>query len=154
MDGRVKPGHDEWDSDTIAPDSELRGDIMSVAQLPAIITVLAVVMVVALGIRVSMLRGKFKIDPPAMTGNPVLETAIRIHANTVEAMVVFLPMLWLGAMLYSEVIAFWLGIAWLIGRVIYAIGFTMSPAKRIPGFAIAVLSGVGLLIITLMGLFM
>ena len=126
---------------------------MSVAQLPAIITVVAVLLVIALGIRVSMLRGKFKVDPPAMTGNPVLETAIRIHANTVEAMVVFLPMLWLGAMLYSEVIAFWLGIGWLVGRVVYAVGFTMSPAKRIPGFAIAILSGVGLLIITLLGLF-
>ncbi len=125
-----------------------------VAQLPAIITVLAAVLVIALGIRVSVLRGKYKIDPPTMTGNPELETAIRIHANTVEAMVVFLPMLWLGATLYSETIAFYLGIGWLVGRVIYAVGFTMSPAKRIPGFAIAVLSGVGLLIITLMGLFM
>lgn len=125
-----------------------------VAQLPAIITLLAGALVIALGIRVSVLRGKYKIDPPAMTGNPVLETAIRIHANTVEAMVVFLPLLWLGAMLYSETIAFYLGIGWLVGRVAYAVGFTMSPAKRIPGFAIAILSGLGLMIITIMGLVM
>lgn len=123
-----------------------------ISQLPAIITVLAVLLVIALGIRVSLLRGKFKVDPPAMTGNPVLETAIRIHANTIEAMVVFLPLLWLGAMLYSETIAFYLGIGWLVGRLAYAVGFTMSPAKRIPGFAIAIVSGLGLLIITVMGL--
>ncbi len=125
---------------------------MPYMQLPAIITVLAVVMTIALAIRVSVLRGKYKIDPPATTGNPALERAVRIHANTVEAMVVLLPMLWLGAMLYSETIAFWLGIGWLIGRVVYAIGFTIDAKKRIPGFAIAAACGVGLLIITILGL--
>lgn len=125
-----------------------------VAQLPAIITVLAVVLVIALGIRVSVLRGKYKIDPPAMTGNLVLETAIRIHANTVEAMVVFLPMLWLGAMLYSETIALYLGIGWLVGRLAYAVGFTIDAKKRVPGFAISALCVLGLLVITVMGLAM
>ena len=124
-----------------------------VAQLPAIITVLAVLLTIALAIRVSMLRMKFKIDPPALTGNPALERAVRIHANTVEAMVVFLPLLWLGAMLYSETIAFYLGIGWLVGRVAYAVGFTMDAKKRIPGFAIAIACGVGLLVITVLGLF-
>jgi glutathione S-transferase len=130
-----------------------RGDIM-VALLPAIITLLAVVMTVAFGIRVSVLRGKYKIDPPATTGNPAFERAYRIHANTIEAMVVFLPMLWLGAMLYSETIAFWLGIGWLVGRVGYMVGFTMDPKKRVPGFAISALCVLGLMIITIMGLVM
>lgn len=125
---------------------------MPYMQLPAIITVLAVVMTIALAIRVSVLRGKYKIDPPAQTGNPALERAVRIHANTVEAMVVFLPMLWLGAMLYSETIAFWLGIGWLVGRVVYAIGFTIDAKKRIPGFTIAAACGFGLLIITILSL--
>ncbi|MGQ0741606.1 MAG: MAPEG family protein [Alphaproteobacteria bacterium] len=125
---------------------------MPIAQLPAIVTVLAVVLTVALAMRVSLLRTKFKIDPPAQAGNLVFERALRIHANTVEAMVVFLPMLWLGATLYSEVIAFWLGIAWLVGRLVYAVGFTKNPAKRIPGFVITALSVLGLLIITLMGI--
>ena len=125
-----------------------------VAQLPAIITVLAVALTVILAVRVSLFRAKFKIDAPAQTGNPVLERAVRIHGNTVEAMVVFLPMLWLGAMLYSETIAFYLGIGWLVGRLAYAVGFTMDAKKRVQGFAISALCVLGLLIITIMGLVM
>jgi glutathione S-transferase len=116
--------------------------------------VLAVALTVILAVRVSLFRAKFKIDAPAQTGNPVLERAVRIHGNTVEAMVVFLPMLWLGAMLYSETIAFYLGIGWLVGRLAYAVGFTMDAKKRVPGFAISALCVLGLLVITVMGLAM
>jgi glutathione S-transferase len=125
-----------------------------VAQLPAIITVLAVVLTIVFAVRVSLLRVKYKIDGPAVTGHPQLERAVRVHANTVEQMVVFLPLLWLGAMLYSETIAFWLGIAWLVGRAAYMVGYMISPPKRAPGLIITLVALTGLLVITIMGLAM
>ncbi len=130
-----------------------RGDIM-VAQLPAIITVLAVVMTFLFAFRTALARAKYKIDAPATTGHPTYERAFRVHMNTVESLVLFLPLLWLGASLYSEVIAFWLGIVWLVGRLAYMVGYMMDPPKRAAGALITMASLAGLLIITVMGLVM
>jgi len=125
-----------------------------VAQLPAIITVLAVVLTFLLSFRTALARAKYKIDAPATVGNQTFERAYRVHMNTVESLVLFLPLLWLGALLYSETIAFYIGIAWLVGRVVYMIGYMMDPVKRAAGAIITMLSLAGLLIITIMGLVM
>ena len=41
---------------------------------------------------VARVRRRVKIDSPAMTGAPELERALRVQGNTVEQIVLFLPL--------------------------------------------------------------
>lgn len=113
---------------------------------PGIITLFAVILLLVLSVRVSLMRNRHHIDGPAMTGNAELERAIRVHMNTVEQFVVFLPMLWLFAVLIDDVWAAVLGLIWLIGRIVYAVSYMRDPASRAPGM---ILTGVPTLLLTL-----
>jgi len=113
-------------------------------QLPALVTLLAVALVFYMSARVSLARIRRGIDAPAMFGHSDLDRAFRIHQNTVENMVIFLPLLWLASILYSGVIAPGIGVIWLFGRVIYMFGYTVDPANRRVGALIGILCNVAL----------
>jgi len=91
-------------------------------------------------------RAKFKVQAPTMTGPPQLERAVRVQANTVEGMVLFLPALWLFAAYWDARIAAALGVLWIVGRVLYMAGYLADPAKRGPGFGVQALATLALLI--------
>jgi len=117
----------------------------------AAVTILAVILYVYMGIRVGQARGKFKIDAPAMTGHPEFERAVRIQANTLEFMATFLPALWLAALYFGGWVPPLLGLAWVIGRFLYMLGYSAAPEKRSLGFAIQGIAVVGLLILAIVG---
>ena len=52
--------------------------------LTAAATLLAVLVALWTALRVAFTRGRVKIAPPATTGSPELECALRVQANTVE----------------------------------------------------------------------
>jgi hypothetical protein len=56
--------------------------------------------------------------------------------NTLEWMPIFLPSLWLFAIYIGDAIAAGIGAVWIIGRIVYFIGYREAVAKRSPGFAI------------------
>src|SRR5258708_3971073 len=100
-----------------------------VALFAPIITILALVFYMYTITRVGAMRGKHKIDAPAMTGNPEFERACRVQMNTLESLPIFLAGLWLATMLFSPAVpsVAWLpaalGLAWIVGRVIYMQGY-------------------------------
>jgi len=57
--------------------------------------------------------------------------------NTLEQLVLFLPALWLFALLLSPVWASLLGVVWIVGRALYATGYYRDAEKRSVGFVIA-----------------
>ena len=124
--------------------------------LSAIVTILAVLMYFYMGLRVGQMRGKHKIAAPAMTGNPEFERAVRVHMNTLEQIIVFLPLLWV-ATLYFRTLA-WLpavlGLVWIVGRILYMQGYMQAPEKRELGFGIAAIANLGLLILAIVGIAM
>ncbi|HEY8573527.1 MAPEG family protein [Phenylobacterium sp.] len=78
-----------------------------------------------------------------MTGDPLLERSIRVHENTLEWLPIFLPSLWLFAVYWPEWVAAAVGVVWIVGRIVYALGYVADPAKREAGFLIqAVAAGV------------
>ncbi|HQR03166.1 MAG: MAPEG family protein [Proteobacteria bacterium] len=79
-------------------------------------------------------RMKHKIMPPATTGHPEFERAFRVQANTVEATLIFLPLMWLFACYLSPVGAGIVGSAWLVARIWYAVGYMREPDGRLRGF--------------------
>ena len=122
--------------------------------LSAIVTILAIVLYFYMSIRVAQMRGKHKIDVPAITGHPEFERAFRVHYNTLEALVMFLPLLWLATIYF--VLIGWLpallGVVWIVGRIIYMNGYMAAPEKRSTGFGISTIALMALLILALYGI--
>lgn len=106
----------------------------------AVVTLLALVAYFMMGMQVGRARGKTGITAPAMTGDPMLERAVRVQSNTLEWLPIFLPSLWLFAIYWNELVAAAIGIVWIIGRVLYSVGYMADPARRGSGFMIQFLA--------------
>lgn len=106
----------------------------------AIVSILALLMYFWMSLQVARTRGKVGIHPPAMTGDPMLERAIRVHTNTLEWLPLFLTGLWLFALYWNEPVAAGMGVVWIVGRLVYAAGYMADPAKRSTGFLIQFLA--------------
>ena len=104
--------------------------------LTALVTCLAILAYFLISFRVAKARETYGIKAPAVSGNPDFERIYRVQMNTLEWMPVFLPALWLFAIYVSDAIAAALGIVWIIGRILYMIGYAKAANKRGPGFAI------------------
>jgi glutathione S-transferase len=117
------------------------------------ITLVALVLYLATAIYVSRMRGRHGINAPSMAGPPPFEYAVRVNANTLEQLVPFLVALWLCAIFWEPLPAAVLGIVWLFGRVVYAFGYYSAPGRRAPGFVIAMIALILLLVGTAYGLF-
>lgn len=116
----------------------------------AIVTLVALLVYFWMGLRVGSARKISGIDAPAMTGHPALERAVRAHANTLEWLPIFLPSLWLCHIFWQPqdptgIIVAAIGAVWIIGRILYAIGYTADPAKRAMGFYIQLFAAAVLL---------
>lgn len=108
--------------------------------LVAIVTLLSLLVYVWMILRIPGARRRTGIDAPAMTGDPELERHIRVQANTVEWLVIYLPALWLFAIYWNDLVAAALGVIWMIGRIVYALGYAADPKKRELGFMIQALA--------------
>jgi glutathione S-transferase len=106
----------------------------------AVVTVLALIQYFVLGLRVGQARGKFGIEAPAITGHPVFERHFRVHQNTMEQLVLFLPALWLFAAYVSAPLAAVLGLVFIVGRAMYAHGYVADPKKRESGVVVSVVA--------------
>ncbi len=104
--------------------------------LPALTTLAALLVYVGVVVNVGRARGKYKIEAPAVTGNPDFERAYRVQMNTVEQLVAFVPALWLYAVFLSATWAAAVGAIWVVGRIVYAISYYRAAEKRGPGFVL------------------
>ncbi len=112
----------------------------------AIVTLLALLAYFWMSLQVGRARSKSGINPPTMTGDPSLERAIRVQSNTLEWLPIFLASLWLFAIYWNALVAAGLGVIWIIGRLIYSVGYMADPAKRSTGFLIQFLATAVLLL--------
>ena len=110
----------------------------------ALVTLLAILVYFYSSILVSRARGKFGVKLPAISGNPDFERVFRAQMNTLEWLPIFLPALWLFAVYLSDVIAAAIGVVWVIGRILYVLGYAQAVAKRSLGFAIQALAAIAL----------
>ena len=110
----------------------------------ALVTLLAVLVYFYSSILVSRARGKFGVKLPAVSGNPDFERVFRAQMNTLEWMPIFLPSLWLFAFYINDAIAAGIGLVWVIGRILYVLGYAQAVAKRSRGFAIQALATIAL----------
>jgi glutathione S-transferase len=122
--------------------------------LVAIDTILAILVGLLASFRVSQMRVKHGIHGPAMTGHPDFERACRGHGNTIENLILFIPALWLAAFFFGGQIPFWIGLVWIVGRVMYIFGYAQNDTRmRGPGAGLSYAALIGLLIVAGLGLF-
>ncbi|MFT7138396.1 MAG: putative membrane protein YecN with MAPEG domain [Candidatus Azotimanducaceae bacterium] len=98
--------------------------------LVTMVTMLALLEFLYFGMKVGAARGKYDVKAPATTGNEHFERAYRVHYNTLEQLVIFLPALWAFAFYVNDLAAAGLGVIFLVGRMIYSIAYTKDPASR------------------------
>ena len=96
----------------------------------AAIVGLAVLEYMIFGALVGRARRTYHVEAPATTGDPTFERYFRVHQNSMEALVIFIPSLVLFADYVSESIAVALGLIFLVGRIIYGAGYISAPEKR------------------------
>lgn len=101
-----------------------------------IVMVLAIVQFIGFGIAVGRARTRFGIAAPATSGHPEFERYFRVHMNTLEQLVAFLPAIWLFAQFISPRWAAGLGAVYLAGRMIYFYSYVKEPKSRALGFAL------------------
>jgi glutathione S-transferase len=119
--------------------------------LTTLATVLAVIVYFALGVVVGKARATFGVAAPALTGHVEFEKRSRVQVNTLEQIVIFLPMLWLALAVLGDQWTALAGLVWSVGRIIYARAYYADPAKRSLGFTLTLLPTLVLLVATVMG---
>ncbi len=113
---------------------------------PALVSLLALLLYFVVTINVGRARAKYGIPAPQMSGNPDFERVIRVQQNMLEQLIFFLPALWIFCLYLNPVWGSGLGLLWVVGRALYAWGYYQAAEKRGPGFAIASLSSLVLLL--------
>jgi glutathione S-transferase len=104
-----------------------------------IVTILALAQYVFFGIRVGGARAKYGVSAPATTGNEQFECVNRVHGNTLEQLVVLIPVMWLYAQNVNPLWGAGMGSVYIIGRFIYSAAYTKDPSSRSLGFMMSFL---------------
>jgi glutathione S-transferase len=123
-----------------------------ITTFPALVSVLALLLYIAVFAAVGRARLRHGIKAPAVSGAPEFERAFRVQQNTLEQLVWFIPALWLFALYASP---FWggiIGLVWIAGRAYYAVSYYRDPETRGPGFLIGFASAALLLVGALIGI--
>jgi len=119
--------------------------------LVAIVVLLALLEFVAFGMLVGRARVLYGVKAPATSGNEVFERHFRVHYNTLEALTVFVPSIWLFGLYVSPQWGAALGAIYLVGRIVYFRSYVADPAQRSVGFGMSMMPMLALLIGALLG---
>ena len=111
-----------------------------------IVTFLALAQYILFGIQVGSLRGKLNVPAPQETGPDEFERMNRVHLNTAEQLIVFVPALWMHALYANPLYGALIGLVFIAGRFIYRAAYLKDPASRELGFALTFIPSAVLLI--------
>jgi len=125
--------------------------------LTGLVTVFVLIVYLGMTVMVGRARKRHNIPAPQTSGPDDFLRVIRVHENTVEGLVLFLPALWLFALTVQDGWAALVGVFYPIGRIVYARGYYAAAEKRELGFLIGAVSSMillaGSLVALLMGVF-
>jgi len=96
----------------------------------ALVVLLSLIEYVVFGSLVGRARGKYGIKAPAVTGHPLFERFFRVHQNSLEQLILFIPAIWLFGLYVSALWAAIVGAAFLAARIVYALGYVAAPERR------------------------
>ena len=97
-------------------------------------------------------RVKHGILAPATAGNPEFERANRVHINTLENLIVFVPGVVIFGLYVSAPWAAVLGVVFVVARAVYAYGYYQAAEKRSVGAGVTGIVNIVLIVGSLIGL--
>ena len=106
-------------------------------ELVTIVIALALIEYTVFGMLVGKARGKYGIDAPAISGDPIFERYYRVQQNTLEVLVLFIPGMWMFGYYVSANVAAGLGLIFIVGRFLYLRSYVADPKSRSIGFALS-----------------
>lgn len=129
-------------------DAELFYNLGESMQTPyvSMVILLAALEFMVLGGMVGYARAKYGIKAPATTGHEMFERHFRVHYNTLEQLIVFIPSIWLFGAYVSDRWGAIIGVVFIVARVLYAIGYVRDPKQREVGSILSFLC-----VLTLLG---
>lgn len=116
-----------------------------------IVAALAVAQFFFFGTQVGRARGKYGVRAPATSGHELFDRAFRVHMNTLEQLVGFLPALLLASRYWPNAIVAGIGVVYLVGRFLYRHQYLADPKSRGLGFLLTVIPTFSLLVATVVG---
>ena len=120
-------------------------------ELISIVIFIALIEYLVFGGFVGKARATYDIPAPLTTGNEIFERYFRVHQNTLENLIIFIPSI-IGFATYVHIeVAAALGVLFIIGRALYFRGYVKDPKSRAMGSLIGGLSLMGLLLGGLIG---
>ncbi|TFH73546.1 MAPEG family protein [Gammaproteobacteria bacterium LSUCC0112] len=111
-------------------------------ELVAIVVLVALIQYTVFGALVGRARMKYNVEAPAVSGDPIFERYYRVHMNTLESLVMFLPSIFIFATYINADIAAGLGVVFIIGRQLYLRAYIKDPKSRGLGFMLTFLPSV------------
>ena|SRR5437879_467208 len=103
-----------------------------------LVTLLALIEYFSFSALVARARAKYGVKAPAMSGHDVFERYFRVHYNTLELLIMFVPALWIAASYWNPAWMAAIGAVYLAGRVIYLEGYVRDPKARSIGFGLSI----------------
>jgi uncharacterized MAPEG superfamily protein len=108
-------------------------------ELVAIVVLASLIQYTVFGALVGKARMTYKVEAPAVSGDPIFERYYRVHMNTLESLVLFLPSIFVFATYVSTDIAAALGVVFIIGRQMYLRSYVKDPKSRGAGYMLTFL---------------
>jgi len=108
-------------------------------ELVAIVVLASLIQYTVFGALVGKARMTYKVEAPAVSGDPIFERYYRVHMNTLESLVLFLPSILVFATYVSSDIAATLGVVFIIGRQMYLRSYVKDPKSRGAGYMLTFL---------------
>ena len=115
----------------------------------AIVTALALVQYFWFGYLVSEARIRHGVNAPATSGHPEFDRRFRVHQNTAEQLLAFMPAVWIFGWYAHALIGALIGVLFIAGRFVYQQSYMKDPSTRALG---AMMSGVATIVLLVGGL--
>ncbi|KAK5864317.1 hypothetical protein PBY51_015569 [Eleginops maclovinus] len=97
----------------------------------AFVTVLGVLEQAYFSLQVIYARRKFSVSPPSTAGPPEFERVFRAQANCSEYFPIFIIVLWISGVFFSEGLSCLCGLLYLYARLQYFQGYSESAQGRL-----------------------
>ena len=116
-----------------------------------LVALLALFEYLGFGTAVGNARARYGIKAPAITGNEEFERYFRVQQNTLELLIVFLPVLAIAAAYWNPLWVAAIGAVFLVGRLVYFRAYVREPRQRSLGYGLSIVPVILLAIGALIG---
>ena len=106
----------------------------------AFVATVAVVEYMILMLLTGRARGTYGVQAPATTGHPMFERWFRVHQNSLEMLIAFIPAAWLFGWWVSQAWAAAIGLVYVAARILYTVQYLKDPKTREIGAGLSFLA--------------